>query len=44
MLRVVAELDDVPLAVVRLQQVGLGASAHFSQVPDRGEGHRKKMQ
>ena len=42
MLGVVAEFDDIPLAVVGLQQVGLCASAHFSQVPDRGEGHRKE--
>jgi hypothetical protein len=34
MLGVVAELDDVPMAVVRLQQMGLGASSHFSYVPD----------
>ena len=42
MLRIVAEFDDVPMAVVGLQQVGLGASAHFSHVPDRGERHRKE--
>ena len=41
-LRVVAEFDDIPPTVVGLQQMGLGASAHFSHVPDRGEGHRKE--
>ena len=41
-LGIVAELDDVPFAVVGLQQVGLGASTHFSHVPDGGEGHRKE--
>ena len=41
-LGIVAELDDVPFAVVGLQQVRLGASTHFSHVPDRGEGHRKE--
>ena len=40
-LRVIAELDHVPMAVVRLQQVGLGASSHFSDVPDGGERHRE---
>ncbi len=42
MLRVVAEFDDVPVAIIRLQQVGLCASAHFSHVPDGGERHRKE--
>ena len=42
MLGIVAELDDVPMTIVGLQQVGLGASAHFSHVPDRGEGHRNE--
>ena len=41
-LGVVAELDDIPLTVVGLQQMGLGAAAHFSDVPDRSEGHRKE--
>jgi hypothetical protein len=39
-LGIIAELDDVPLAVVGLHQVGLGASSHFSDVPDGGERHR----
>jgi hypothetical protein len=30
------------MSVVRLQQVGLGASTHFSDLPDRGERHRKE--
>jgi hypothetical protein len=39
-LGVIAEFDDVPLPVVGLKQVSLGAATHFSDVPDRGEGHR----
>jgi hypothetical protein len=42
MLGIIAELDDVAMPVVGLQKVGLGASTHFSQVPDRGEGHSKE--
>jgi hypothetical protein len=42
MLGIVAKLDDVPFAVVGLEQVRLGASTHFSHVPDGGEGHRKE--
>ena len=36
MLGIVAEFDYIPFTVVGLQQMGLGASAHFSHVPDRG--------
>jgi len=42
-LRIIAELDDVPLAVVGLHQVRLGASSHFSDVPDGGERHRLEI-
>src|SRR5438874_10658133 len=42
MLRIVAELDDVPAAVIRLQKLGLGAASHFSHVPDSRERHRKE--
>ena len=41
-LGVVAELDDVPMAVVGLEELGLSASSHFSDVPDRGERHSKE--
>jgi len=40
-LGIVAELDDVPAAVIGLQQMRLGASSHSSNVPDGGERHRK---
>ena len=42
MLRIVAEFDDVKVAVIRLQQMGLRASSHFSDVPDGGERHQKE--
>ena len=41
-LRVVAEFDDVVVPVVRSQKVGLGSSAHFSEIPDGGERHQKE--
>jgi hypothetical protein len=41
-LRVIAELDDVVIPVICLQQMGLGASSHFSDMPDGGERHRKE--
>jgi hypothetical protein len=44
MLRVVPKLDDVPMAVIRLQQMRLGASSHFSHMPDGRKRHRKKVQ
>ena len=42
MLRVIAELDDVPMAIIRFQQMGLSASPHFSNRPDSGERHQKE--
>jgi hypothetical protein len=39
MLGIIAKLDDVPMAVIRLQQMGLGASSHFSYVPDGRKRH-----
>jgi len=41
-LRVIAKFDDVPMAVVGLQEMSLGAPSHFSHVPDRGERHRNE--
>jgi hypothetical protein len=40
-LRIVAELHHVPMPVIRLQQMGLRATAHFSYVPDGCERHRE---
>ena len=39
MLGIIAKLDDVPIAVIRLQQMRLGASSHFSYVPDGRKRH-----
>jgi hypothetical protein len=39
MLRIIAKLDDVPMAIIRLQQMGLGASSHFSYMPDGRKRH-----
>jgi len=39
MLRVIAELNDVPLPIIGFQQVGLRPSTHLSDVPDSGERH-----
>jgi hypothetical protein len=41
-LRVIAEFDDVRVAVVRLQEVGLGSPAHFPDMPDGSERHQKE--
>jgi hypothetical protein len=41
-LRIVAELHYVPVAVVGLEQVCLGASSHFADLPDGSERHRKE--
>jgi len=41
-LRIIAKLDDVPMPVVSFQQMRLGASSHFSNVPDRREGHQRE--
>ena len=38
-LRVVAEPDDVPVAVIGFELMGLGASSHFPNMPDGGERH-----
>ena len=43
MLGIVAELYHVPVTVVRLQQMGLGASSHFSHQPDGVERHSKMI-
>jgi hypothetical protein len=40
-LRVIAELDNVPVTIVCFEKMGLGAASHFSDVPDRGERHWK---
>ena len=42
MLRIVAKFDHIKVAVIRLQQMGLRASSHFSDVPDGGERHQKE--
>jgi hypothetical protein len=39
-LGIIAELDDVPLAVVGFHEMRLGASSHFSDVPDSAKRHR----
>jgi hypothetical protein len=41
-LGIIAELHDVPMAIVGLQQVSLGSASHFSHVADSSEGHRKE--
>lgn len=40
-LGVVLEFDDIEVAVIRFQQVGLGPSAHLSDMPAGGERHGK---
>jgi hypothetical protein len=42
MLRVVAEFNDVPMAVVCLQQMRLGSPSHFADMPDGRERHQKE--
>jgi len=39
MLRIILEFDYVEMAVIRFQQVGLGAAAHLADVPAGGERH-----
>ena len=39
MLRIIAELDDVEVAIVALQQVSLRAAAHFSNQAPGMDGH-----
>ena len=41
-LRVIAEFDNIRVTVVRLQQVRLGPSAHFPDMPDGSERHQKE--
>jgi len=38
-LGVVPELDDIEVAVVRFEQVGLSPAAHFADMPAGGERH-----
>ena len=38
-LGVVPELDDVEVAVIRFQQVGLSPAAHLADMPAGGERH-----
>ena len=40
-LRIVPELDDVEIAVIRFQQVGLSPAAHLADMPAGGERHGK---
>jgi len=40
-LRIVLELDDVELAVVGFEEVGLSASAHLADMAARRERHWK---
>jgi len=38
-LGIILELDDVEVAVIRFQQVGLGPAAHFADMPAGGQRH-----
>ncbi len=40
-LRIVAELDDIPIAVVGFEEVRLRASSHLADMTDGGERHRR---
>jgi hypothetical protein len=42
-LGVVAELDDIEVAVVGFQEVGLSPAAHFADMPAGGERHRNAV-
>jgi hypothetical protein len=42
MLGIVAELDDVEVAIIAFQQVGLRSTAHFSDQTPSLDGHRSK--
>jgi hypothetical protein len=42
MLRVIAKLDDVPIAVIGFEQVGLGASSHSSDMAHGIQRHQEK--
>jgi hypothetical protein len=41
-LGIIPKLNDVAAAVIRLQQMSLRSSSHFSDVPDGGERHQKE--
>jgi hypothetical protein len=43
-LRIVQKFDDVPIPVVRLQEMRLSAASHFAHVPDSGERHEEEME
>src|ERR1022692_4017657 len=42
-LGIVAELDDVPTAVIRFEQMGLRPASHFSHVPDSRKRHENRV-
>ena len=42
MLGIIAKLDDIPMAVIRLEQMRLSASSHFSHMPDGRKRHREE--
>lgn len=44
MLRVILKLDDVEIAVVGFQQMGLRAAPHLSDEPGRIYGHRESWE
>lgn len=41
--RIVPKLDDIPMPVVRLEEVGLRAASHLAHVANGGERHRKRL-
>jgi hypothetical protein len=43
MLWIITEFDNVPVAVIGFQQVGLCAPTHFPDVADSGERHRREF-
>ena len=42
MLGIIAELDDIVVAIIAFQQVGLRSTAHFSDQTPGMDGHRSK--
>jgi hypothetical protein len=40
---IVAKLDDIPMAVVGFEEMGLRAPSHLADVTDCGERHRKRL-
>ena len=42
-LGIVAKLDDIPAAVIRFEQMGLGPASHFSHVPDSRKRHENRV-